>query len=122
MTDDDLKVGGILTSDTYVPSLNPEGRQKKKDQERRDEKDEVADHFQELAAAAERTHSLLEKSGSPFRFCVYQQGDQVFIDLVILSEDGKVKEIKKQDITHQEFSTWIKAIEEGEGLFFSDVS
>jgi len=53
---------------------------------------------------------------SPYRFCVYQEDDDVFIDVVILGEDGKIKKIEKKNITDDEFSTWLNHIENGYGL------
>ncbi len=95
----------------------PDEKRKKKEQDHK-HKDEAGDHFQSLSDAAELAHNTLEKNNSPYRFCVYQKDGEVFIDIVIFGEDGEIKETKKQNITHEEFSTWLDHIEQGEGLFF----
>ncbi|MCP4603376.1 MAG: hypothetical protein GY847_23145 [Proteobacteria bacterium] len=82
-----------------------------------DNRDETKYHFQNLANAAERAHKTLVADGSPYRFCVYREGDDILIDVVILDEDGKISSIKKQNITHDEFIHWIESIEQGHGLF-----
>ncbi len=73
-------------------------------------------HFEALASAAERAHDRLVQTKSPYRFCVYQNDRETFIDIVLLDQNGKIKEIKKRNITHQEFLSLMRHIEKGEGL------
>ncbi len=112
---DELRINKIVRVNPHKTPLNPN---RKKDQREDKHRDEAGNHFQQLAEAAELAHTVLEKNNSPYRFCVYQNGEEVFIDIVIVDEDGKIKEIKKKNITHDEFSTWLNHIEQGEGLFF----
>ncbi len=43
--------------------------------------------------------------------------EEGFIDIVIVGDDGKIKETTKKNITHDEFSIWLNHIEQGKGLF-----
>jgi len=73
-------------------------------------------HFEALASAAELAHERLMQTKSPYRFCVYQNDGETFIDIVILDQNGNIKIIKKSNIPHQEFLTLMRHIVEGEGL------
>ncbi|MFQ5714677.1 MAG: hypothetical protein ACE5GU_11665 [Candidatus Scalinduaceae bacterium] len=106
------KIGPLKRRETPLDS------KRKKDKQEHKHKEKAGDHFQDLAKAAELAHDTLEKNNSPYRFSVYQREGEVFIDIVIIDEDGKIKETKKKNITHEEFSTWLNHIEQGEGLFF----
>jgi hypothetical protein len=112
---DELRINKIVHVDPRKPSSDSKG--KKKEQEHKP-KDEAVNHFESLAEAAELAHDTLEKNNSPYRFCVYQKEGEVFIDIVIIGDDGEIKETMKKNITHEEFSTWLNHIEQGEGLFF----
>jgi len=68
----------------------------------------------------EKAHEHLIKTKSPYRFCVYQEEDELFIDLVILNEKGKIGSIKKKNITNDEFTLWLKMVQTGEGLLFDE--
>ncbi len=113
--DDELRLNRIVPPKRRETPLN---QKRKKDKQEHKHKEEAGDHFQDLAKAAELAHDTLEKNNSPYRFIVYQKEGEVFIDIVIIDEDGKIKETKKKNITHEDFSTWINHIEQGEGLFF----
>jgi uncharacterized FlaG/YvyC family protein len=98
-----------------IPQKQSLKQGKKKEQEEHKHKDEAGDHFQQLSKAAEFAHDTLKRD---YRFSIYQEGEEVFIDIVIVDEDGTVKETKKMNITHEEFTTWLNHIEQGNGLFF----
>ena len=106
---------------SVIPETTPVRSKEKNKKHKRDQRDEAGHHFQSLARAVELAHEILEQNNSPFRFCVYQEGGEVFIDLALLGDDGKIKEIKKKNITHEEFSIWIERIENGDGLFLDSV-
>jgi len=82
--------------------------------------DETKDHFGELSKAAELAHEILVRTHSPFRFCVYKENGEVFIDLVILDANGKIGSIRKQKITHEQFFKWIEHIQDREGFFIDE--
>ena len=91
---------------------------KREDQQEHKQKNEAGDHFQQLSNAAKLANDTLERDKSPYRFRVYQEGEEVFIDIVIVDDDLTIKETKKTNITHEEFTTWLNHIEQGNGLFF----
>ena len=93
-------------------------RQRSRQRQQTRKKEEAKDHFQELARAAETAHVTLVENRSPYRFCVYRQGDDVFIDIVLLNKQGKIIETIKKNITHEEFHKILQEINTKEGLFF----
>ncbi len=112
---DEIKVNKSVRIIPQKPHLRPD---KEKEQHEHKQKDEAGDHFQQLSKAAELAHDTLKKDNSPYRFHVYQEGEEVFIDIVIVDNDGTIREAKKTNITHEEFTTWLNHIEQGNGLFF----
>ncbi len=107
------RIAPVPAKETY---RKQDKRKKKQDKKRHHEA--AGDHFHSLAKAAQRAHEILEMNNSSFRFCVYRESnDDVFIDLAILDNKGKIKDIIKKDITNQEFLTWLNRIEKGDGLF-----
>ncbi|MFH0920013.1 MAG: hypothetical protein V1913_06585 [Fibrobacterota bacterium] len=82
--------------------------------------DEAKDHFIQLTKAAADSNAILVSKKSPYRFCVYREDQEVFIDIVILDSGGKIAAIKKKNITHDEFVKWLRHIEEREGLFLDE--
>jgi hypothetical protein len=82
--------------------------------------DETKDHFNQLAKAAADSNTILVAKKSPYRFCVYREDREIFIDIVILDGSGKIAAIKKKNITHEEFAKWLRHIEEREGLFLDE--
>ena len=81
-------------------------------------KEEAKDHFDELTRAAATAHITLVKNRSPYRFCVYKKEEDIFIDIVLLDDRGKIKETIKKNITHVEFQKVLQDIDLKEGLFF----
>jgi len=118
--EEDLKVHPIQPVSPQVTRSHFDERKRQQAQHHRQKGEEKADkagrHFQTLASAAEKSHESLTRMKSPYRFCVYQEDDDVFIDVVILGEDGKIKKIEKKNITDDEVSTWLNHIENGYGL------
>jgi hypothetical protein len=114
--DDEIRVNKTVRVIPQKPPLKPG---KKKEQEEHKHRDEAGNHFQQLSKAAELANDVLKKDKSPYRFSVYQEEEEVFIDIVIVDDDGTIKEAKKTNITHEEFSTWLNHIEQGNGLFFN---
>ncbi len=78
----------------------------------------VKDYFNTLEKAAENTNQQLEERKVPYRFCVYQEDDKVFIDFVTLDIYGKVKETQTTDVTNKDFNRWIEKIANAAGLNF----
>jgi hypothetical protein len=83
-------------------------------------KDEAKDHFGQLARDAETANKALVKKRSPYRFCVYREKDEIFIDVVVLDRNGRAQYIKKKNITHEEFQKMLQDIEDKEGLVIDE--
>lgn len=75
-------------------------------------------HFAELTRAVEEAHQRLVAAGSRYRFCIYRRGPELFIDVVVLGDDGKIASVREKNITHDEFAQWVENIAKGEGMFF----
>lgn len=95
--------------DRYGPK-----KQKKKKPFRKAKK-----HFDELSQIVEETHKELEDNNSPFRLCVYQEGDDIFIDVVTMDDSGRFKKVFKHDISHDQLENIIRHIKSGTGLILN---
>lgn len=73
-------------------------------------------HFDELTQIVEETHRELEINNSPFRLCVYQEDEDIFIDIVTIDDSGKISQVFKHDISHAELETLVHQIKSGRGL------
>lgn len=104
------------------PMIEPDAKRRESGHGKKEESpDEAGRHFESLKDAADQANDDLEKKKSPYRFYIYQEAGEIFINLVRLDGDGNVAEVKKKNITHQEFAAFIKRIQEGEGLFFDSI-
>lgn len=83
--------------------------------------DEAAAHFESLKNAADLANRDLESKNSPYRFYIYREFEEIFINLVLLDANGNILEVKKKNITNQEFTDLINNIQNGEGLFYNTV-
>ena len=83
--------------------------------------DETQEHFPELAQLAEVAHEHLVQANSRYRFCVYERDGRVFLDVVLLDENGNAASTIQREITHQDFYDWLDRIEEEEGLLFDNL-
>ena len=121
--DQDLgKVHEMEAASSRNTTVDPDKRKNEFEFKNNDkQKDEAKDHFDSLKATAELVNVDLQKNNSPYRFYIYLESEEVFINLVRLDDAGKIIEVKKKNITHQEFSDWIRHIENGEGLFIDSV-
>jgi hypothetical protein len=82
----------------------------------RDQGDEAGDHFESLKKSADLINADLERKNSHYRFYIFREYEDIFINLVRLDGMGEIVEIKKKNITHQEFNDLIRHLENGEGL------
>ncbi len=111
-------------SKIYHSENIPEKRHAQQQFDKRKEKKRPRHHFvkrniQALTKVAEEAHKELQAMNSPFRLCVYQEGDDVFIDVVAIDTSGKVTQIFHQDITNDELEDLIHQIKTGRGLMFN---
>ncbi len=64
----------------------------------------------------DEAHQVLEQMQSPFRLCIHEKEDEIFIDVVTLDSQGKTVQIFRQDITYEELEDLIQQIKSGRGL------
>lgn len=97
-----------------------QGRQKigtKKNKKRKPFR-EVKKYLDEVTKIVEETHKELEEANSPFRLCVYQEGDDIYIDVVTFDERGNTTQVFRHDISHIEVEEIVHHIKSGTGLIF----
>ena len=81
-------------------------------------KKEVVEYFHTLSKAVAASNEILIKKGLPYRFYVYEDNGEVFIDMVVVDSAGRIIEKKKKNISHQDFQRLIEDVSSLEGLFF----
>ncbi len=102
----------------------PEKRNTRQQFDKRKQKKRPQHHFvkrniQALTKIADEAHEELKAMNSPFRLFVYQEGEEVFIDVVAMDAAGKVEKVFHHDITNDELEDLIHQIKTGRGLMFS---
>ena len=89
-----------------------------RDQRPGKETDEAVSHKDELRVAVESANAKLASRYSPYRFYMREEDGEIYVDLVVLGENGTIIETKSRRITHEEFSGWLNHLERGEGILF----
>jgi hypothetical protein len=115
--DDEFKIDRVEKIPSNVGHVDAYDKRRKREKKHRDE---ASKHFQELTETAEKAHVVLIEKNSPYRFCIYQENEDIFIDVVIIDTDGSIKEIHKRNITHDEFISWVRHIEQESGLLIDN--
>jgi len=101
------------------PVIEPDTKKRESGREHKEKRnDEAGDHFESLKETADLVNRDLDHKNSPYRFYLYREHEEIYINLVRLDGEGSVVEVKKKNITHQEFTDLIRQIQDGEGLFF----
>lgn len=113
-------VTGVRVLSTVIERKRSDDRKNgRRDQGRPGKKtDEAAGHKDALREAAESANIKLASRHSPFRFYVREENAEIYIDLVMLGDDGMICETNSRKITHEEFSSWLNHLERGEGILF----
>ena len=101
--------------------VDPEKKRHDHENPRRERGDEAREHFESLKTSADLINRELELKKSPYRFFLYRDLEDIFINLVRLNSTGAVIEVKRKNITHQEFADLIRHLDKGEGLFYESV-
>jgi len=99
-----------------------DGGNKQKHEERPPLKKEVRDYIPTISKAVESSNEILAKKGLPYRFAVSLENDEVFIDMVVLDQQGRTIETKRRNISHQDFDRLIEDVSSIEGLFFDSMA
>lgn len=104
------------------PLVEPDTKKREGSHGKKEETpEEAGKHFESLKDAVNQANEDLEKKKSPYRFYIYREFEETFINLVRLDGNGSIVEVKKKNITHQEITELIKHIQKGEGLFFNSI-
>jgi hypothetical protein len=85
-------------------------------QKKKKHPDTVKKHFGELSRIVEEAHQELIEKESRFRLCIYQEGEDIFIDIVTVDKSGKANQVFKHDVSHSELDDLIQQIKSGRGL------
>ena len=109
-------VGSIDAVQSTKPSF--ERNPQKKEQRERQPRKKVQDFFHPLSKAVEASNKRLEERKLPYRFKVFKRWGEVFLDLFILDDKGKVKEKQRKNITRSDFNRIIEDVTRTAGLFF----
>lgn len=109
-------ISKIYQTKPIVSDKPGQGVYDKKKKKRKKPFQEAKKHFDELTQIVEETHKELEINNSPFRLCVYQEDDDIFIDIVTIDDSGKITQVFKHDISHVELEALVHQIKSGRGL------
>jgi hypothetical protein len=93
-------------------------RDKKHERQQPRERKDAKDYFHTLNTAAQTSNAFLTKKRLPYRFHVYMENEEVFIDLVALDTHGNVIGEKRKNISHQDFARLIEDVSQIEGIIF----
>jgi hypothetical protein len=115
---DSFGVGQIQGSWAIKGLGEKRDQQKKEKQQQPETPKQPKDFVRTITKAAEASNATLMRLSLPYRFRVYAEGEEVFIEIVVLDENGKVITEKKKNISHEEFARLIEDVSQIEGLFF----
>lgn len=93
-------------------------RDKKHERQQPQARKDAKDYFHTLKMAAETSNDFLTKKGLPYRFHVYLENEEVFIDLMALDAQGAIIGEKLKNISHQDFARLIEDVSQIEGIIF----
>lgn len=109
-------ISKINQSEPILPDKQNITSYEKKKHKKRKRCREAKKHYDELIKIVDETHKDLEEKNSPFRLSIYQEGDDIFIDIVAIDDSGKITQVFKHDISHAELEHLIHHLKSGRGL------
>lgn len=109
-------VSKIIQGEGVIPDKSAGSAYDGKKHKKRKHFQEAKEHFSELTKIVDEVHKELLAKESPFRLCIYQEGDDVFIDIVALDDSGKINRVYKHDISHAELDDLVQHLKTGRGL------
>jgi hypothetical protein len=119
--DDDLDSFGVgqIQGSWAIKGLGEKrDQQKKEKQQQPNAPKQPKDFIRTITKAVEASNATLMRLSLPYRFRVYAEDEEVFVEIVVLDENGKVITEKKKNISHEEFARLIEDVSQIEGLFF----
>ncbi len=127
---DDINLEKIDSLYSIASARRENGERKGHEREHPDDKDKTTDdtgheavgtHYDELDREVAYANSMLEQEESPYRFDLHKEDDTVYIDIVVLDDNGNIIETLRKNVTHREFSQYRVAILEGGGLLLDNL-
>jgi len=112
-------VSKIYHSESISEKRHTQQQFDKRKQKKRPQHHFAKRNIQALTKIADEAHEELKAMDSPFRLCIYQEGDEVFIDVVTMDASGNPVQVFRHDITNEELEELIHQIKTGRGLLFS---
>ncbi len=73
-------------------------------------------YFPTLFQLVDDNHLTLIAKESPFRLCVYQKKEDIFMDIATIDETKKIDKLYNRTITHDEMGNLVRQIHSGMGL------
>jgi uncharacterized FlaG/YvyC family protein len=119
--DDDLDSFGVgqIQGSWAIKGLGEKQEQQKKEkQQQQNTPKQPKDFVRTIAKAAEASNATLMRLNLPYRFRVFAEGEEVFVEIVVLDENGNIITEKKKNISHEEFARLIEDVSQIQGLFF----
>ena len=101
--------------------LNNTSQDQKQQQQKKKACHPAGKNFKALAITAEQAHQILSGNNAPYRFCIYNKNGDVFIEVIILDGNVRILESYTKNITHDEYETWLKFIQEESGLIVNQL-
>jgi hypothetical protein len=102
------------------PSFERDSQEKQQQQRQKQKK--VRDYFRPLSKAVEASNQRLTEKSLPYRFRVFKRWGEVYIELFLLDENGKIKEKQRKNISQSDFNRIIEDVSQVEGLFFDHMA
>jgi len=118
------KADVVFYPDTRVqhdPGKDGKGQDHRRHHHTGNECSEVKDCVADIVSMVEGANGQLEIQGSPYRFNVRREGNEVFIDIIITDRKGNILSVREKNITHEKFMEAVEHIHKREGLFFDQL-
>jgi len=92
----------------------------KKRRRSRKGKRKTSELFPTLAKACEEANKKLSRMLSPLKFCIYKRKKDVFLDVVLIDDNGRVTETITRNISDDDFKQWIDDVSQVAGLLYDE--
>ena len=112
-------VSRIIQTEAVQPDRDDKGGFGRKKQKKRQAHRRARKHFEELSKLVDETHRELENANSPFRLCVYQEGEDIYIDIMTIDPSGDPTRVFRHDISQVAVEELVAQIKSGTGLLLN---
>lgn len=119
---DSFDVQKIQQSAFVDKSDHPRDDRQRKEHQHQQPFKEAKDYLHTIAKAAEVSNAKLAAAHVPYRFCIYEENNEIFINVVCLDKNGTVVKTQKTNISHKDFERLIEDVSLIEGLFVDKIA